>query len=664
MHDGLKLQSRPSGAAEFRIDVNGLRAWAVIAVILYHFELAGFDGGFVGVDIFFVISGFLMTGILVRNLEGARLSIFDFYVARAKRIIPALAVLCATLLLAGYFFIQPSDYKTLATHVAYSLSFLSNIEYWLEAGYFDAASHEKWLLHTWSLSVEWQFYLLLPVGLALFWKFAPSRSALLYAIATTMIASFAVCFYQTENSPSAAFFLLTSRAWEMLAGGLAFLLADRFSMSARLRALLCNSGLLLLFVSNLVFDKNSAWPGVGAALPVLGTTIILLVNHPSSLLNNRLAQWLGDRSYSLYLWHWPLYVALVFVEMRGSPLALTAGLLLTVVAGHLSYMLVEKPTKEWFANKRSIPVASAIAVIVAAVAIPAVVTWRMQGWSGRFPPSVEMVAQEAENSNPRKLVCHTQSGAESAGCEYGNGSRKVIVLGDSHADAVVTGVASALNGQDVKVLQISYSGCPFVEGMRKVSNQKQSKDYRCIEFTNNISRTLAVGYDGIPVILVNRYAAAAMGKNEERTDGQKPRVFFTGDYVETDREYIEEFSQAIVRTACNLAKNRPVYLMRPIPEMGVNIPKTLARRISFGMEGEMSISRAEYRARNDWVWRAQDLARDRCGARILDPTIALCSDDRCYGSKHGRPLYYDDNHLSEYGNKLLVPMYAEVLRTN
>ena len=148
----------------FRQDINGLRAIAVIAVVLFHFNASWMPGGFAGVDVFFVISGFLMTGIIFRGIEQENFSILKFYVARANRIIPALAVLCLVLLVFGWFYLTPLDYKALGKHAASSVAFLSNIIYWRESGYFDAASHEKWLLHTWSLSVEWQFYILYPLS--------------------------------------------------------------------------------------------------------------------------------------------------------------------------------------------------------------------------------------------------------------------------------------------------------------------------------------------------------------------------------------------------------------------------------------------------------------------------------------------------------------------
>src|SRR5690606_4017278 len=212
----------------FRADINGLRAIAVIGVVLFHFSAALSPGGFAGVDVFFVISGFLMTGIIFSGVtKGSEknvksFSLLRFYKSRALRIVPALAVLCLFLLVFGWLFLIPLDYKELGKHAAGSIAFISNIVYWQEAGYFDSASHEKWLLHTWSLSVEWQFYILYPLVLLVLFQFLSIRLAKLFVLLGAVLG-FAFCVFATYKWADASYYLLPTRAWQMLAGGVAYL---------------------------------------------------------------------------------------------------------------------------------------------------------------------------------------------------------------------------------------------------------------------------------------------------------------------------------------------------------------------------------------------------------------------------------------------------------
>lgn len=653
------------GHSTFRNDINGLRAWAVLAVIFYHFGIPGFGGGFIGVDVFFCISGFLMTGIVIRGLERGNFSLAGFYLARAKRILPALLCLCAVLIALGWFMLLPPDYKMLGSHSLYSLSFLSNIEYWREAGYFDVSSHEKWLLHTWSLSVEWQFYLLLPIALMATWRLMPGRAGQLAVIAAVLAFSLGASIATTKTDASMAFFLLHTRAWEMLAGGLVFMLGDTAPLSPARRRALESAGLMLIVVSMALFDHRSPWPGWRAIVPVAGAMLVLTANRASAWTGNPIATWLGDRSYSLYLWHWPVYVALVYVELRYNYVAILGGIVATFFLGHLSYSLVENWSSSRLGQLRMPTAASVLAVLGCAVMLPALAVWVQQGVAGRFQPMAELAAAEAGNSNPRKTACHLDRGVISPSCVYGKGAGEVIVVGDSHADAIVTGVADAVALRNTEVVQWSYSGCPLVDGLKKTPADLaiQARNYRCSDFIAWVDAQAQVQPSAIPFVIVNRYAAAAFGGNEIRSDSETPRVFFSNEYPVANAKFIGEFAEAITTSACALAKHRTVYLMRPIPEIGVNVPKTLSRRMTFGINGDISIPMDAYRRRNDWVWAAQDAARDRCGVKILDPLPYLCHEGKCFGSKNGRPLYYDDNHLSEYGNKQLAPMFGEVVRT-
>uniref|UniRef100_UPI003D768501 acyltransferase family protein n=1 Tax=Acinetobacter variabilis TaxID=70346 RepID=UPI003D768501 len=253
---------------KFRTDINGLRAIAVIAVMLFHFNAAWLPGGFVGVDVFFVISGFLMTGIIFKDLEHEKFSILKFYVARANRIIPALAVLCLVLMIFGWFYLTPFDYKLLGKHAASSMTFLSNISYWKESGYFEAGTHEKWLLHTWSLSVEWQFYMIYPLVLVAMRKFM-SIQTMKFVLLTGMILGFILSVIATYKWPNPAYFLLPTRAWEMMIGGIAYLYP--LTLQENKKRLLEGTGLALILGSYFFISAEDLWPGYLAVFPVIGT---------------------------------------------------------------------------------------------------------------------------------------------------------------------------------------------------------------------------------------------------------------------------------------------------------------------------------------------------------------------------------------------------------
>jgi peptidoglycan/LPS O-acetylase OafA/YrhL len=648
----------------FRNDINGLRAWAVIAVILYHFGIPGFAGGFVGVDVFFVISGFLMTGIVVKGLEQNRFTFLGFYMARARRIAPALIVLAGALIAMGWLLLLPPDYKTLSTHTIYSLSFLSNIEFWLEAGYFDSASHEKWLLHTWSLSVEWQFYLVLPVVLWAVWHLRPGRTPQIWALAIGLLVSLTLCIWTTNAAPSTAFYLLHTRAWEMLGGGCVFLGSHTIRPREIWNRWLEGIGLLLIVMAVVIFDSNSAWPGWRAMVPALGAIVVLLANRTSVWTGCKLAQWLGDRSYSLYLWHWPVSVALVYAGQQNSIAVVGCGLLVTCVLGHLSFLYVENPARRLLNMGPQWRVAAVLLVPLVAVVSIAMYSRSHDGIAGRFSPSVELAAAEANNSNPIRQKCHPSKGSTSPSCVLGGNEWTVIALGDSHVASTISALAQAGESSNAGVVWWAYSGCPFVPKMRKTASvaAKLGHDYRCYEFIDWVQARIDTVPVNVPVVIVGRYAAAGMGVNESGLTSQVPDVYFTKEYSSTTAEFLNEFAQEITISACELAKRRTVYMVRPIPEMGVNVPQKLSRRMAWGFTEDISISMDEYQRRNAWVWAAQDAAHNQCGIKILDPIPYLCNESRCYGSKSGRPLYFDDNHLSEFGNKLLVPMFAEVFQ--
>jgi peptidoglycan/LPS O-acetylase OafA/YrhL len=334
----------------FRPDINGLRAIAVAVVVLYHFGVPGFQGGFVGVDIFFVISGFLMTKIIASKLLDGTFSLRDFYLARSRRIVPALAALCGIMLVFGWFSLEPRDYKVISLHAASSLAFLSNFTYWKETGYFDSSASEKWLLHTWSLSVEWQFYLVFPLLLLIAWRLTAKRGALVLAVAGALVASLAISILMSARFLEFSYYLLPTREWELAAGGLAYFATPHFRPSHAVARVLEILGSALIIIAATRLSSTVPWPGYLGLVPIVGSVLIILAQNTQSLVTaNPLSSFVGNSSYSIYLWHWPIAVALTLKQLKGEWLWQIIGIALSITLGYLSYRWVELPTR----SKRS-----------------------------------------------------------------------------------------------------------------------------------------------------------------------------------------------------------------------------------------------------------------------------------------------------------------------
>lgn len=645
----------------YREDINGLRAWAVIAVLLFHFQLPGLGAGFMGVDIFFVISGFLMTAIIVKGLERNNFSTWKFYMARARRILPALMVVITVLLVLGWFWLPTPDYQTLGAQSAYSLSFLSNIHFWRSTGYFDAAAHEKWLLHTWSLAVEAQFYLLFPIFLIILWKIKPQLKTLFWGLGLVFVASLALSIVATNWKPTAAFYLLPTRGWELAAGGLAFLIGREVVALQRYAKPLLWSGFALWGIALVLLDSSYPWPSGWALLPVLGTVLIILANQSQAKLTvNPIAQWLGDRSYSLYLWHWPLVVALYFAGLQNDWLWVSGAIALSLILAHLSYHLVEVPTRSYLSasSLRKEIVAIALAGLVIGLAAVSV---RLFTFDKRLPSEVEVASNESLNINPRKGECFDLAlTGEIPACSFGSGQPAALLLGDSHAISVASAVEYAAENYHKEIIFYGQSGCPVMFGDFGLKIQRYTGE--CADFNKYLVSNV-FNRNQLSLILVSRTSALLHGLNED-FDSNIYEPGGLGFFEDTDPERYESiFLKNYIRTVCELKIKNDVYLLRPIPEMGVDVPKTLIRNILFSRSNEdIKITLEEYHERHKLVWEAQDQAAEQCGVKILDPLPYLCDEKYCYGSKNGRPLYYDDDHLSEYGNKYLVPMFEQVFR--
>lgn len=446
---------------DFRTDINGLRAIAVIAVVIFHFNESWLPGGFIGVDLFFVISGFLMTGIIFKGLKKNNFSILKFYISRANRIIPSLALLCFTMLIIGFYFLSPTEFQTLSKHVASSVGFVSNIIYLRESGYFESLSHEKWLLHTWSLSVEWQFYLAYPLFLVILKRFF-SLSVVRRAILLGAILGFFFSVYVTYFFPNYSYYALPSRAWEMLAGGVAYLYP--IYVKERYKKVLESAGLLLIIFSCIFISKNTPWPGHLALFPVIGVLFVLYSKCNNSMITNNYAlQRIGDWSYSIYLWHWPIVV--LFYSLSINEAFIPIGILLALILGFLNRKYIECINFKKDFNK----------TLYCLKSVPVLLTLFVGGISVVFYINIASKISNIPNVEQYSMVnrhgetyCFTPSGSNSRvghksnlSCVIGDklNAPKVLVLGDSfmgHYEPLLKLIATEL---DISMLSLTSGSC-------------------------------------------------------------------------------------------------------------------------------------------------------------------------------------------------------------
>ncbi|MDE1151579.1 MAG: acyltransferase family protein [Micavibrio sp.] len=637
---------------KFRDDINGLRGIAVAGVVLYHFNVAGFAGGYAGVDVFFVISGFLMTGIILGQLEAQRFSLANFYLNRAKRIIPALAALCLALMVAGYFWLIPSDLQNLGKHAAAAITFISNFIFKGEQGYFDAPMRDTWLLHTWSLSTEWQFYLLYPLALMAWAKYTRlSRKHLLCLMAALAAATFALSVYATPAKANMAFYLLPARVWEFVAGGaLCLLPAPR-----RRAAVFEIAGLLLILLSFFTLQDSTPWPGYMAALPVLGAAMVIYAARPQSrVTGNAPLQLLGKTSYSIYLWHWPVFVGMNYFGIAEGAWFTVTGILASLALGGISYAVIETPAREKM-PKVSLPRAFAgFAVLLAVIGGMGLGLAAAKGLPARVSARINAIDQASSDKYQLEKDCHfSQDSVTTRHCTVGKGNDVQFALwGDSHAGAISSAVAAAAQGKGLLYL----SFCPTMFGVETSAVKKA----HCAKFNDMIFNDIKQLPKNIPLIIINRYSNYL--QNRDKDPQKNHDLFYAGKPAPANaNDAAAQYRSTLTKTLCTIAADRKLYVVKPIPEMEQDVPKTLARRLmAHGTANDMSVDMPQYESRNRDALAALDAAQKGCGVTLLDPAPALCTHGKCAGSDNLKPLYFDSNHLNEWGNKRLVPMLAPV----
>ena len=453
----------------YRGDIDGLRAIAVLAVVAFHAFPSLVPGGFVGVDVFFVISGYLISGLIRKRIVEGRFTFADFYVRRAKRILPALLLVLAACYVFGWSTLLPGAFAKLGKHTAAGIAFISNFALWSEAGYFDTSAMSKPLLHLWSLGIEEQFYLIWP--LALWWASRWRRGALVMVLAIGTV-SFAINLATVESAAVAAFYSPVSRFWELQLGCLMAVLAENTQTKAMSRvvaeALSIAGAFALIFA--IIFDEQVGYPGRWALLPTGGACMLIASGSQSWLgrhvLSNRLLVGIGLVSYPLYLWHWPL-LSFASISAFGTPsVGVRVGLVLASIAlAVATYFFVEKPIRFGTRLRHKIAALAAVSLVLATVGVA---TFLAGGVPSRFPANIRALAdfKYEDKTDARYANCwlddYQPFDAFAQDCTDLSSARpRVVVWGDSHAARFYPGLAAVL-GDTVALSQFTRSGCPPV----------------------------------------------------------------------------------------------------------------------------------------------------------------------------------------------------------
>lgn len=493
----------------YKPDIDGLRAVAVLGVIIYHAGLP-LSGGYVGVDVFFVISGYLITQIILRESANSKFTLVNFWKRRILRILPASTVVTLVTLIAGYFILDQSTFAQVGQSALAQTLMISNIFFWKSSGYFAESAELQPLLHTWSLAVEEQFYLFLPLALTLLLK--KGRRALCFLVLLTIL-SFALSVHGTRNYPSATFFMLPTRAWELSAGGLLAILEARLRFGKMLGEFISMCGLAMILVPMFVYTKHTAFPGLGALPPVLGAVALIGANRNSTTI---VGKWLSSRafvavglaSYSLYLWHWPVlaYFKHVFVSQSGTHTAIALGI--TLILSVLSWKYIEKPFRTMETLKmgnRAFYFGSALTAIIGGFGA---LVWLGKGFPKRFSPEdlavhsdITWGGEAYESSSVDGVLLGRKTGKALPPDFYFWGDSHGMVLGE-----LVDNVADNLGMTGVALLS---PGVAPVTGLWKPF---QSRDNRAKATALNQARLDTILSSGTKdVILVARWDGMVNG---------------------------------------------------------------------------------------------------------------------------------------------------------
>lgn len=633
----------PLNSKAYRPDVDGLRAIAVLSVAMFHFGIGPFQGGFAGVDVFFVISGYLITGIIHKEVAAGEFTFVGFYERRVRRIFPALFAMLLAVMLVAPAILLPSDLERLGVSAIATLLFGSNILFWRQSGYFDPSSQINPLLHTWSLAVEEQFYIGFPILMLLIERYARRQIVPLLALAG--VISFALCLYFQPLRPTATFYLLPFRAWELLLGALLAVGAVPPITHRLGRELIAGGALLMLMASLLLLEEGPSFPGWVASFPVLATAALLHTGASGDSFARRVLALrplvlIGLISYSLYLWHWPLEVYAKYTNgMEPLPAGSGYGLLvLAILAGWASYRWVEAPfrrrTSGTLPKTRKGLFAGAL-VGMAVLGLIAASSWVDKGWQLRFAPAVAAMDQQRYPDIPFQN-CDSHSPQVDGGICIGgkrDAARSILLWGDSHALAWSPAMDEIGKRAGMRVYLAPNSACP------PLFDVKNPVDPACLSENDRIRTFIRTNRPDV-VVMVASWLAYSI-----------PHGFYTLEDRQGRRDNGQVFAPALQSTIAEVKGHAGrVILAGPTPGAPGDAPFRMAMSLWKGGARPPENTLARVRQQDRWFWQEARRLQADDQLRLLDPVEWFCDARSCrYVDTENRLLYRDSSHLSQAG---------------
>lgn len=626
--------------ASYLPEVDGLRAVAVLLVLVFHFGVVDLGhAGFIGVDVFFVISGFLITGILLRQLEGGRFSLAEFYTSRIRRLAPSLLVVVVLTVAWGATRQFPEQFTELVRQAILSQLYLVNFHFYANVGYFGLRAADVPLLHLWSLAVEEHFYIFYPLGLLLLHRHA--RRFLWWGIVLAAVASFALNLALVGKRPELTFYMLPTRAWELLAGALAARIAMQWPMGPRARELALISGLGFIALALIIHRPSMPFPGTFALLPVAGGMLVVLAagtspTRVSGLLSNPVMTYVGRISYPLYLVHWPIHVfsrdALgdaYGVPQRWLMLACAVGL------AALLFHFVEEPVRSRRILAARWKLLAAYAGGVACIAGVFVLVRATDGLPMRFPAEVQALASYANDKSPPLSECQFTGqplALDIPACRIGDPAAPVtwLVFGDSHAWAAHGAMDTWLRRGGKAGVLLYRNSCPPNLGLHVLGDNGQ-----CVGFNTNMVQLLEREPGVRNVFLVSTWLQPV----ERRLSPQQGVML---DRTQSLAAFDRAFDDLLQRLA---TAGKTVHVWEPVPGAKRPVPLALARAQLDGNEADLEFTRAAYDQQYEFFFAALERNRSRIHARF-SPAAALCSAAACSVVVDGKPVYFDNSHIS------------------